>query len=120
MKSVQWGVDNENKAIKIFEEAMKVVVSPTGLWLDPSGTLGASPDGLVGDEAIVEVKCPFKHRMNGEDEILADHQYCLDNFGQLKQNHPYYHQIQGQLAICNKKKCYLIIWTPELFRCIEI
>ena len=29
----------------------------------------------------------------------------------LKTSHPYYHQIQGQLHICNKTFCDLIVWT---------
>lgn len=29
----------------------------------------------------------------------------------LKTSHPYYHQIQGQLHICNKTWCDLIVWT---------
>ncbi|XP_062609147.1 uncharacterized protein LOC134270909 [Saccostrea cucullata] len=29
----------------------------------------------------------------------------------LKTSHPYYHQIQGQLHICNKTCCDLIVWT---------
>lgn len=29
----------------------------------------------------------------------------------MKTSHPYYHQIQGQLHICNKTCCDLIVWT---------
>lgn len=34
------------------------VVEETGLWLYSSGVLGASPDGLINDGKILEVKCP--------------------------------------------------------------
>lgn len=34
-------------------------------------------------------------------------QYVINN------DHQYYHQIQGQLHILNKKLCYLVIWTPN-------
>lgn len=113
VKSIQWGVDHEETAIKVFEEAMQKKVSPTGLWLHTSGVLGASPDGLVGDNAIVEVKCPFKHRMSTEEEIQQDTKYCFDADGQLKTSHPYYHQIQGLLAITDRSLCYLVVWTTK-------
>lgn len=29
----------------------------------------------------------------------------------MKTSHPYNHQIQGQLHICNKACCDLIVWT---------
>ena len=32
-----------------------------GIWLDPSGVLGASPDGVV-DGRLLEVKCPYSAR----------------------------------------------------------
>ena len=35
-------------------------VRETGLWLHPSGLLGASPDGLISDNKVLEVKCPMK------------------------------------------------------------
>ena len=41
---------------------MNLPVQESGLWLDLCGTLGASPDGLVGKNEIVEVKCPYTYR----------------------------------------------------------
>lgn len=113
VKSIQWGVNHEEVAIKLFEEATQKKVLSTGLWRHPSGALGASPDGLVGDDAIIEVKCPFKHRMNTA-EIQKDLTYCFDVEGKLKTNHPYYHQLQGQMCILNRSICYFIVWTTKV------
>lgn len=113
VKSVQWGINHEEVAIKLFEEATQKKVSPTGLWLHSSGILGASPDGIVEDDAIVEVKCPFKHRMSTAEEIQQDSKYCFDAEGKLKTNHPYYHQLQGQLLILDRTLCYFIVWTTK-------
>ena len=30
----------------------------------------------------------------------------------LKENHPYHHQVQGQLHITGKNFCDLVVWTP--------
>lgn len=114
MKSIQWGVNHEETAVKLFEEATQHKVSSTGIWFHTSGALGASPDGLVGDDAILEVKCPFKHRLSTEEEIKQDVKYCFDAEGNLKKNHIYYHQIQGQLSILQRSVCYFIVWTTKI------
>lgn len=113
IKSIQWGINHEDSVIKLFEEAMQMKVTPTGLWLHPSGVLGASPDGLIGGNAIIEVKCPFKHRMNSAEDIQQDTKYCFDADGKLKTSHPYYHQIQGQLTILDRSLCYFVVWTTK-------
>ncbi|KAL3277310.1 hypothetical protein HHI36_012661 [Cryptolaemus montrouzieri] len=62
VKAIQWGRDHEKDGIRVLEENRKVHVTPTGLWLDQCGFIGGSPDGLVNDDGIVEVKCPYKLR----------------------------------------------------------
>jgi len=39
-----------------------VKVVDTGVWLDESGVLGASPDGLVGEDHVLEAKCSYTFR----------------------------------------------------------
>ncbi|KAG8176016.1 hypothetical protein JTE90_007013 [Oedothorax gibbosus] len=56
-KTVQWGVVHEATALQLYEEIMNVKVDMVGLLLHPSGKLGCSPDGVVGDMEI-EIKCP--------------------------------------------------------------
>ncbi|PFX32846.1 putative RNA-directed DNA polymerase from transposon BS [Stylophora pistillata] len=58
VKAVQWGVTNESEAIKAFTMRTGLAVVETGVWLHESGVLGASPDGLVGDDSVLEAKCP--------------------------------------------------------------
>ena len=57
--------------------------------------LGASPDGMVGDR-VLEVKCPWTHRSHTIQEAVADDpKFCLDQNLELKENHDYFHQVQG-------------------------
>ena len=49
VQATSWGITNEAEAVKAFETATEMNVKETGLWLHPSGILGASPDGLVCD-----------------------------------------------------------------------
>lgn len=118
IKAIQWGMDNEPMAIASFSTATELEVVATGLWLHTCGFLGASPDGLVGTDAIVEIKCPYKYRSASLKEgLLKDKLYIIyrdveDGPVIVNEAHHYWHQIQGQLHILNRSKCYLVVWTP--------
>lgn len=55
---VQWGVNNETEALKAFTKLTGKTVLETGIWLDASGIIGTSPDGLVDEDSVLEAKCP--------------------------------------------------------------
>nr|CAI5858524.1 unnamed protein product [Callosobruchus analis] len=59
IKAIQWGKQHEAKGVKVLERE-NLKVQQMGIWLHTCGYLGGSPDELVGDDGIVEVKCPFK------------------------------------------------------------
>lgn len=43
-----------------FETIYNCKVLPTGLFVDLNlPFLSTSPDGLIGDDAIVQIKCPY-------------------------------------------------------------
>lgn len=57
--AMQWGVDNEASARECYEFATGWPVTQVGFVDHPSISLsGASPDGLVGVDGLVEIKCP--------------------------------------------------------------
>lgn len=57
--AMQRGTDLEPIARSAYEVEACVMVEETGLVLHPSGIdFGASPDGLVGTDGLVEIKCP--------------------------------------------------------------
>jgi len=115
VKAIEWGVNKEDEAIKTFSKITGLQVEKTGIWLSKSGLLGASPDGFIGNDFILEVKCPYSKRdqilRNGlsKDFFLIE----IDNILHLKSNHLYYHQIQGQLHLTGRKLCYLVVWTTK-------
>lgn len=113
VKSVEWGINNEKLALAQFKEVTKLDVQDSGILLHHSGILGASPDGLVGEDAIIEIKCPFRLRDASAHEVVADPQYCFKGTSELRQDHPYYHQIQGQLHISKRKVAYFCVWTTK-------
>ena len=125
VKAINWGVTNENEGLKVFTEVYKLPIQESGLWLTLCGTLGASPDGLVGDNAIVEVKCPYTHRNVEIVEIVEKQSNFyiekLENGSYtLKKNHNYWHQIQGQLHLTGRQLCYFVVWTTQQAMILEI
>lgn len=55
------GIELEPEARFAYEMATERVVLECGLVLHPTLQAGASPDGLVGDDGLVEIKCPRTH-----------------------------------------------------------
>ncbi|KAB0805121.1 hypothetical protein PPYR_02091 [Photinus pyralis] len=91
-------------------------MEPAGLYVDfDHGFLGASPDGLVGSTHLVEVKCLYSVHKSGktlEEAAKSETSLCLsvtDGKVQLKRNHKYFYQIQGQLNICQREACYFVV-----------
>lgn len=57
--AVQRGVELEPFACMAYEADKGLIVVETGLVMHPSiARFGASPDGLVGDKGVLEIKCP--------------------------------------------------------------
>ncbi|XP_035279574.1 uncharacterized protein LOC118230570 [Anguilla anguilla] len=116
VESVDWGNENEQEGVKAFETAKGLKVQESGFWITESGVLGASPDGLVGTHALLEVKCPFRERELTIEEASLNKDFCLRKDGktyQLRQDHRYWHQVQGQLHIAKRDICYFVVWTKK-------
>ena len=57
--AMQWGTETEPLARAAYEAAKDVLVDEVGFVPHPSIKMaGASPDGLVGDDGLLEIKCP--------------------------------------------------------------
>ncbi len=116
VRSIEWGVTHESTALNHYSEAMSVTVQATGVWLSADGKLGASPDGLVGDNICVEVKCPYKYRDSTLAEAVTNSDFFLHLVnGQydMKTDHDYYHQIQGALHFTDRTVIHLVVWTTK-------
>lgn len=98
--ATDWGTDNEPKAIAEYTarhlakgvdtHLVGFVPHPTMAWL------GCSPDLLVGDQGLAEIKCPMSQELYGDIP-------------------PYYMaQIQGQLEVTQREWCDFVVWTPSV------
>lgn len=116
--ATRYGIQYEDMAKEQLQKVIGKNIKNAGLIVDHGlSFLAASPDGLVDNNAFVEIKCPASAKsMSPEDGISMKKIKCCEiKDGQLhlKRNHNYYYQVQGQLHISNKLYCYFCIWTPK-------
>lgn len=58
-EAMKWGMDNEPHANAAYVFFRDVQIEPVGFVEHPSiANSGASPDGLIGDQGLIEIKCP--------------------------------------------------------------
>jgi putative phage-type endonuclease len=100
--AMQWGTETEPLARLSYEVAQNVLVDEVGFIPHPSIIMaGASPDGLVGDDGLLEIKCPN----------TATHIETL-----LSQSVPgkYNTQMQFQMACTGRKWCDFVSFDNRL------
>lgn len=99
--AMEWGIENEPFAIEMYEsETVSIVQEKERLQHPEYDFISGEPDGLVGDEGIIEVKCPnssnhFKNLRNGE---------------QIDQ---YIYQMQGYMWITGREWCDFVSYDPR-------
>ncbi|XP_053895944.1 uncharacterized protein LOC128843269 [Malaclemys terrapin pileata] len=127
--AMSWGIRNEKKAVQAYEQLQSrrtgrpVKVEECGLFIHPGKEwLAASPDGIVREAdtgkllGLLEVKCPYKHRDKTVKEACKDTAFCLEVDGELyslKRNHPYYTQVQCQLATTGFDRADFVVHTNK-------
>ena len=115
---IRHGRTYESVALKKFCEVKGKRVNRCGFFVHPDlPYLGASPDGIVeGENAVVEIKCPFSARNSKiSPENIKNFSFlerCGDNI-RLKRNHDHYYQVIGQLKLAKRIKCYFCVYTFE-------
>jgi len=57
--AMQWGTEQEPMARSAYEVLRNEMIEQVGLILHPTiKHAGASPDGLIGNDGLIEIKCP--------------------------------------------------------------
>lgn len=108
-KATRWGEYYEPEARQAYETVTGNAVELYG-FIEWSQMFGGSPDGLVGDDGIIEIKCPF----NSANHVKY---LALETQKELNALSPeYYAQIQGNLLATGRKWCDFISYDPRCAR----
>lgn len=117
--AVEWGKEKEIMAREQLQRELGIEISSCGIFIDETiPYLAATPDGIVGDDTIVEFKCPYAarhvHPIDAMLKKISDIHRIFDKTDdtRLNQRHAYYFQVQGQLHITQRKFCIFAVWTP--------
>jgi putative phage-type endonuclease len=101
--AMQWGVDQEPFARAAYETTQGVMVDEIGFIQHPTIEMaGASPDGLVGDDGMVEIKCP--------ESKTALECWLSDNPVESK----YFAQMQWQMRCADRSWCDYVVFDPRM------
>ena len=116
----------KQKLIEVLKQTHKQISSQdTGLFVSEEYShLGASPDLIINCQCcgsfVVEIKCPISTR----DTIPSVHNLpyleVISEKTTLKENHPYYYQIQGQMALTKIKQGIFFVYSHHGYFMQEI
>ncbi len=101
-RATDWGNEYEPEALKLYEGITGLKVDP-GKFHQAKGFqfVGATPDGLIGKDGIVEAKCPYTPK-NHMRTVLTK---------QVPDE--YRDQVNGHLMVTGRKWCDFISYDPR-------
>lgn len=102
--STSWGIDNEPHAVLCYEASrgVKVDHDPHRYFASDIEGVGGSPDGLVGDDGCVEIKCPHNP---------ANHVRTILGGGVPSE---YVWQVHGHMLVTGRQWCDFVSFDPRI------
>ena len=107
---MEQGKEKESMSRQVYEIVKNTKVGQIGFY-QSSEFVGVSPDGLVGEDGLIEIKAP----------LASTHiQYLIDN----KLPSGYIPQVQGQLWATGRQWTDFVSYEPDMkhrpFHCVRI
>jgi putative phage-type endonuclease len=100
-QAMEWGTEQEPFARMMYEATKGEIVEEVGFVEHPSIKMaGASPDGLVGDLGLIEIKCP---------NTKTHFEYLLSG----KPPSKYIPQMAWQMACTGREWCDFVSYDPR-------
>lgn len=99
--AMRWGTETEPQARSMYEVNNNFVTVKEVAFVQHNDQVGISPDGLVGEDGLLEVKCP---NTTTQIKRALSSDYAAD----------YKAQIQMQLWVTNRDWCDFVSFDPRL------
>jgi putative phage-type endonuclease len=101
-EAMRWGTEHEPEARAVYEATTGNIVEECGFIVHPTIIgAGASPDGLVGSDGVLEIKCPG---------TSAHLETLLENHIETK----YQYQMAWQIECTARKWADFVSYDPRL------
>lgn len=100
--AMEWGAEKEAEARMAYEAETGAIVEETGFINHPAiEWCGGSPDGLIGSDGLIEIKCPFESAVH---VVTLMDKTCEDHLPQM----------QGLMWITGRKWCDFVSYDPRM------
>jgi len=100
--ATEWGTNNEAGALIDYRFKTELDVQEVG-FVTYEDWAGCSPDGLIGDNAGLEIKCPYGLRTA----------HCPVPFKTLAEQPHYEAQVQFSMFVTGREAWHFFQWTPR-------
>jgi hypothetical protein len=108
LKAVEWGIEKEPDARAEYELRTDLPVRPIGLAMHPDMKwFCASPDALVGDDGLLEVKC-----------LASGNHVDILEAGEIPDE--YVPQMMAQMSCAERQWCDFMAYDPRLPKNLQI
>lgn len=108
-REVEHGNEYEQQAILKYMEVTGIKVDYHQKFIEHDNYIGGMPDGYVGEDGLIEVKCPW----NGGNHLRS----LCDG---VIYNDDYVYQIHGYLWMTGRKWCDFITYDPDLIDALQL
>ena len=100
--AMNWGLEQEPVARSAWEAQSGIIVTDAGFYDHPRiDMMGATPDGLIGSDGLIEIKCPTTTTFVG---------WVMD--GVVPEQHKA--QMIAQLACTGRTWCEFVAFDPRI------
>ena len=99
------GKEMETQALSFYEFTNDIEARKVGFVTNDDCTAGCSPDALIGDDGMLEIKCLAAQHHIGAIMHYRQHGTCPPD---------YVPQTQGQIMLCERAWCEIMFYHPEL------
>lgn len=104
--AMRFGSEQEEFARRAYEAATGNLVEEVGFFKTPDGIFGLSPDGLIDDDGVLEIKT-----MVSSDTLFTALTGGEDGEGDIS---AYIDQINGYLWLLGRQWVDLVLWAPDM------
>lgn len=105
--AMMWGIEKEEMAREAYQEQNEVLVKQEGFIKVDNEFIGYSPDGLVNENGLIEIKCPSS----------AKHFEYLDSEEIPKE---YINQMLLGMIVTNRGWCDFISYDPRFPKSMQL
>lgn len=102
-----YGTETEPVARQHFQEKTGFEVQTVGFF-PYTDHAGGSPDGIVNDNSILEIKCPYDSR------VMLDYLMLTDHFDLKRDFREHYWQIQNNMLFTGKELGHFVAFDPRM------